>query len=258
MVARKTDPHLDNFRYWARHQFAAYRACIAFVESCDENGDIGVGTCFHVGEGVFLTARHVMENRQNFKIGFDDDSVTMELLQSSEYHGKLCPGELEIVDGPYYHPDAGVDVACFRADHVPKDFIPLGGHLEDFLGQYDLLLHRVLVLGHPPIPHADRPVLVASLGEINALATLYDRKYPHFLVSVMARGGFSGGPVLVAYDELNEKSGTAVLGLIPESLVRNSGQPETGYMAVLTVDPIYECLETHGMLPKAQALDITD
>ena len=37
----------------------------------------------------------------------------------------------------------------------------------------------------------------------------------------MARGGFSGAPVLVAYDEQNEDGGTAALGLVTESLSEN-------------------------------------
>ena len=39
----------------------------------DGFGDVGIGTCFHVGDGIFLTARHVLENRTNIKIDFDDN-----------------------------------------------------------------------------------------------------------------------------------------------------------------------------------------
>ncbi len=126
------------------------------------------------------------------------------------------------------------------------------------MGQYEFVLHRTLVLGHPPIPLTDRPVLVASGGEVNALIEKYTGGHPHFIISTMARGGFSGAPVLVAYNEDNPKTGTALLGLVTESLGTNGRDPELGYMAVLTVEPIYTCLETHGLLPKCQSLDTKD
>lgn len=92
------------------------------------------------------------------------------------------------------------------------------------------------------------------MGEINALITLRDRKYVHFVVSSIARGGFSGGPVLVAYNESNKKSGTALLGLVTDALVRDHGATETGFMTVLSVEPIYQCLEKNGMLPAVQKM----
>ena len=245
-------PSLETFRYWARIQFSTYSKCVGFIDTEDDQGNRGIGTCFHVGEGVFVTARHVVEGRRILEVGFHDLSVTMELIQDFSRRDLGRPGALQILEGPVFHPDARVDVACLRMDYVPKDFIPLGGHFDDYLGQYDLLLHRALVLGYPSVPMTSEPVLVASLGEINALVTLRDRKHVHFLVSSMARGGFSGGPVLVAYDELNEKSGTALLGLVTDSLVRDDGQLETGFMTVLSIEPVYDCLESNAMLPAVQ------
>ncbi len=245
-------PPLDTFRYWARTQFSTFSKCVGFIDTEDDKGNRGIGTCFHVGEGVYVTARHVVEGRRIVDVGFHDFSVTMELIQDFSRQDLDRPGTLRILEGPVFHPEQTVDVACLRLDYVPKDFIPLGGHFDGYLGQYELLLHRTLVLGYPPVPMTAEPVLVASLGEINALVTLRDRKYVHFLVSSMARGGFSGGPVLVAYNELNQKSGTALLGLVTDSLVRDDGQPETGFMTVLSMEPVYDCLEKNGMLPAVQ------
>lgn len=249
---------LDSFRYWARSQFIQYRDCVAYIASVDADGNAGVGTCFHVGGGVFVTGRHVLENRTGIEIGFDDDSVTLDLLQHAERIEQPYPARLNILEGPYFHRDAEVDVACFRADHIPSSQITIGGHLEDYLSQYEFVLHRTLVLGHPPVPHTDRPVIVAALGEVNAMVSLYSKKYLHYVVSTMARGGFSGGPVLVAYNELNESSGTALLGIVTDSLVADGKPPESGYMAVINVDPIYECLEDCGLLPPSQALSPDD
>lgn len=201
---------------------------------------------------MFVTARHVVEGRSNFKIDFDDDATTIELIQDPAFFSKERPGEVAISSGPHLHLDPTVDVACFKTDVAIPEYLPLGAHLSDYLGQYEFILHRVLVLGYPPIPLADRLALVANAGEVNAAVELYIQKRLHFLISTMARGGFSGGPVLIAYDELNEASGTAVLGIVTQSLVSNGASAESGYMAVLTVDPIYECLEAASLLPACQ------
>lgn len=71
----------------------------------------------------------------------------------------------------------------------------------------------------------------------------------------MARGGFSGAPVLVAYNEDSTSNGTAVLGIVTQSLVKNNQATEHGFMAVLTVEPIFTCLELNNMLPKGQGYD---
>jgi hypothetical protein len=60
-----------------------------------------------------------------------------------------------------------------------------------------------------------------------------------------AKGGFSGG---VAISE-----GGQVLGLITESLLAHGQPVELGYLAVITVEPIYVCLADHKLLPLTQA-----
>jgi hypothetical protein len=243
-----------NTNAWARAQFNRYRGCVAFIETNDAQGRIGIGTCFHVGDGVFVTARHVIEGRTITKIGFDDGYARLALLEKPEHWGKKVHGSVNIEIGPHFHNDPTIDVACFKCEPYPKKWIPLGGHMDDWMGQYELVLHQVLVLGYPPIPFSDRPALVASAGEVNALIEKYTGGHPHFIVSTMARGGFSGGPALVAYNEADESNGTAALGLVTESLAKSDQAAELGYTAVLTVEPIYDCLEQHGLLPQSQSV----
>jgi hypothetical protein len=61
----------------------------------------------------------------------------------------------------------------------------------------------------------------------------------------MARGGFSGGVVLSEWG--------VALGVVTSSLLKNGAPEELGYLTVLTVEPILECLGAHGLLPKALA-----
>lgn len=244
---------MNNLKFWTRRTFAEFRGGVAYIASTGADEDEGIGTAFHVGNGVFVTARHVLEGRKIKQVGFDDHSMIYALNRKAELSESLNLPKISISSGPFFHSDPRIDVACFTLSVTPDSYIPLGGHLDDWLGQYELVLHRTLALGYPPIPLSKQPVLFASSGEVNALVDLYGgTHHPHFLISSMARGGYSGGPVLVAYNEDNENGGTALLGLVTQSLVKDESSTETGYFAVLTVEPIYDCLEQHGLLPDFQ------
>jgi hypothetical protein len=246
----------SRFRLWAREQFTKYRGAVGFVETLSADDCPQRGTCFHVGDGVFVTARHVVEDRTITEIGFDDDTTNQTLLNDPRCWGRQSHGRVNIVEGPVFHPNPECDVACFRVRPYPNAWLPLGGHLDDYLVQHELVLYRTLVLGYPPIPLVKKPTLVASVGEVNSLVDLYvGSKHPHFVISTIARGGFSGSPVLVAYNEESETGGTAVLGLVTQSLTLDEQRPEQGYLAVLTVEPIYTCLELNNMLPKEQGYE---
>lgn len=235
------------FSDWSRGTFLRYRDAVVFIETEDRDGNIGIATGFHVGEGVFLTAEHSLKNRKINTIGIDDGG--------SIYDDDLGRTTLHVVDGPFFHTDDCVDVACFKAVPAMRSFIPLGGHLDDWLDRDAFLLNRTLILSYPPIPQANRPCIFAQSGEINALVDKYTPgRHPYFAISTMARGGFSGSPVLLAYNELNVEGGTAALGMVTESLCINDAAPESGYLAVLTVEPLFDCLSQANLTPKAQRI----
>lgn len=154
---------------------------------------------------------------------------------------------LALKRGPLYLPHSEVDVAIFEVEEInPRTpVIPLGSHLNDFIGQSDFVLSEAVVLGYPPIPMSTAPVLVGARAEINAQVDLYDSHDVHFVLSATARGGFSGG---VAFSEWG-----FALGLVTRSLLTNDGTAESGYMSVLSIEPIYECLAHHKLLPECQA-----
>lgn len=203
--------------------YLAYKDAVIPVVIVNSDGDEGIGTCFHVGEGVFVTARHVVENnRRSTASGRDIEDIK-------------------------FHADPAVDVAAFRisevADGMPA--IPLGSHLDDWINDGDFVLSRALVLGYPPIPMARNAVLMAQSAEINAVVDLLPpNRNVHFVVSAMARGGFSGGPVISEWD--------FVLGMTTSSLVRNAEPEQLGHFTLVGVEPIYECLHQNGLLPKDQ------
>jgi hypothetical protein len=43
-----------------RDLYLRYGCCTAYV-AIERDGQAGIGSAFHIGEGVFLTARHVVE-----------------------------------------------------------------------------------------------------------------------------------------------------------------------------------------------------
>ena len=246
----------------ARELYVRYAAALAYVAVRNRDGSESIGSAFHVGEGVFVTARHVVEGKEILEIAtfaFIDVRLTGEEAERSlftiktedeEYKAhRVSPAILAVEAGPYYHPDDDVDVAVFRVVGIDPytPAIPLGDHLDDWMGIDDFALTEVVILGFPPVPFARGPHLVAARGEVNALLDLRHARYVHFVVSAMPRGGFSGGVVLTT------GQGGVALGVITQSLVMNSQPEQLGFMAVLSVEPIYECLATHRLLPKAQA-----
>lgn len=146
---------------WAQSAVEINQAAVVYIETEDKRGHIGIGTGFHVGEGVFLTAAHVVRDRKITNVGRDDGATI-----AAEDDTRTS---LDLVDGPYFHSDERIDVACFRAKPLLNVEISLRGHLDDWLPGDGFVLHRTLIMGYPPIPLSNRPCLFAQSGEVNAL-----------------------------------------------------------------------------------------
>lgn len=236
-----------------------YSAAVAYVAVITASGDHSIGTAFHVGQGVFVTARHVLEGNQieriatvrGFRVLLEGERakdaqcfVHMPGGQVQAVH-PINAGDIQIASGPFFHRNIDVDVAVFRATHVDPElpWIPLGGHLDDWIGDNDFVLWESIVMGFPPIPMTAEPLLVAARAEINAVIDLRHAPHVHFVLSATARGGFSGGPALIdGY----------LLGLVTNSLMHNGQPAELGFFAVVSVEPIFDCLCEHRLLPRAQ------
>ena len=238
-----------------RQLYEKYASAVAYVAVERSDGVQSVGSAFHVGGGVFLTARHVVENRRIVEIA----TTTMRYIpdpSSNVRHERegpvrqVWPGVARLRSGPHFHPDAAVDVAAIVVEGIDPAVIPLGTHLDDWIEDEGFVLGEVLTMGYPPIPLSRRPVLLASRGEINAVVDSYVGRHPHFVLSSMARGGFSGGPCLTQWDY--------ALGLTTSSLVHGDHPEQLGYMAVISVEPLRVCLEHHGILPVEQRKALSD
>jgi hypothetical protein len=217
---------------------------VAFIAIIDAKGDERIGSAFHIGGGIFISARHVIDG-----VTIKEIATTKSAHLSEEAGGKpVPPRRLEIVDGPYFGAD-GLDVTVFRVDlgATPLPAIAVSQHTDYSLGENDLVLSDILIVGYPPIPFTTVPSQVVTLGQINAVVRVRHSPVLHFIASAMARGGFSGG---VALDE----SGLAV-ALVTESLGQGDMPVETGYMSLLSIEPAVDLaaekfgFSTHGGYP---------
>ena len=218
-----------------------YKHCVVHIVSQAGTGDLNSATGFHVGDGIIVTARHVVQHAEDIKIFTykyrkevsvdrvilsDKEDIDLALLLT-----KFVPfsyGKNVTVQGPEYMV-------------IPAKFVPLGGHLDDWIGHDDFLLTRVLVLGYPPIPSARDAVLVGATGEVNATIDRYNAPHVHFIISPAPRGGLSGAPVISEYDFL--------LGVVTESMRYDDPHFVNQFMAIVSVEPLLGLLADNGLFP---------
>ena len=68
----------------ARALFQKYAAALAYIEVKDRHGDFHIGSAFHVGEGVFVTARHVLDGYAVTKVGSTEHAYIRLTGQEAE------------------------------------------------------------------------------------------------------------------------------------------------------------------------------
>lgn len=233
-----------------RELYERFSSAVAYVDVELASGDRSIGTAFHVGEGVFLTARHVVADCKILKIATTVGRYVGDPDGNTTIHGEdgrfrwIAPSSGTLRSAPLLHPVETIDVAALLVDGIDAPAIPLGSHLDDWLNDEDFVLRKALVMGYPRVPLSKGPVLIASEAEINAVIDKYTGGHPHFIVSSVARGGFSGGPCLIDFD--------FALGLVTESLNRDQLPVELGYTSVVSVEPLFTCMASHGIVPACQ------
>lgn len=218
---------------------------VAWVETRTPRGDKSLGSAFHVGEGVFATARHVVEHgvealgttHRSF-LGFEHPTI----YAAAEVIGGASWGEPGVADVEevLFHPDEEVDVALVRTRGLDVPTIILDPYMSE-----NSTLSTVMLLGFPRIPLGpETPTLLAATAQVNAVVDLIDGQ-PTLVLSSIARAGLSGG--LVA-----NSSGGAI-GLITRSLVVDDSAVEAGYLAAVQIRSVCECIRAYGV-----AADIND
>lgn len=220
------------------------------------SGDEGIGTAFHVGDGVYLTARHVLEGNEVLALvpyhrgWLFPDELLVEARTGGKLNGVIPMWKLRhpgphIARGPFFHENDAIDVAAFVAGGIDPNtpLMTLGFHYDDWITDEDWLLTNGTAFGYPPVPTASGPIQLAVTVEVNGVVDTYRDRYVRFVVSGPPRGGFSGGPVF--------HTRGFVLGMVIESL-EHLGKPEPGFFTVLSIEALHELLEQHALTPECQ------
>lgn len=220
-----------------RALFDKFAPGVAYIDVKDSAGDRQIGTCFHIGDYVFITARHVVEDRQIIKIA----TTNVGVRSAGTYNvATFTAGEAKTIEGPYYHPKPEYDVAALRLPELHAAQIPFLPIMDDQF-ENKLLLRTVVVMGFPPIPGSRSPVLVCARAEVNATFVTYFDDQRLYVISSLARGGFSGGPALTPPHHC--------LGVITRAMVKEEHPVELGFMAVIPPLPILELLDHNKIMP---------
>jgi hypothetical protein len=227
-----------------RELFEQFSGAVAYVSVENDLADIGIGTAFHVGEGIFVTARHVIEGKTIREVASTTGATMLVKDDDGNVTSKteVGPRAFSIVEGPHFASDPAVDVAVFRVGNIDPRLprVPLGSHLDDTIGDNDFVLSDVVIIGYPPVPGTNSPRQITARGEVNAVVDLRHSPNVHFIVSSLARGGFSGGLVLSEFGY--------ALGMVTESLGKNNEPAELGFMSVLGVEALHKCINEHFKL----------
>ena len=228
----------ENNRSEIQKLYAQFSGAVAYVVVTDTEGNEGIGTAFHIGEGIFITAKHVIEDKKIKEVA----TTKLIELQEEQDHGEpkktlITPSILHIIDGPYSHENEDISVFKVNVDDLFIPVIQIGSHTNHEITDNDFILSNVIVKGYPPIPFTTTPNQVVSSGQVNATIDVWHSNYVHFVLSTMARGGFSGGVVLT-------ESGEA-LGLVTESLGNSESLVETGFMSILSIEAGAELAEKY-------------
>lgn len=152
------------------------------IEAQYEDLRLDTGTAYYIGNNLFVTAAHCVNDVARFNLLLPDGSP-LELLEVWFAKGQ----------------DRNVfDLAIIRVDGELS--------IPSFMLDTPAVLDEVLVMGFPPI--ANLPSIQtaetatigayqkASTGQVVANTTAYRTRMDYFLINARVKGGNSGGPVI--------------------------------------------------------------
>lgn len=200
----------------------------------------GSGTAFHLGNGWMASASHVLQDVEEAWIPrggayrHEPDPIDLATVVHHDRHD-VCvfkSGSYETRDFEAERPSI----------HPPPDqrfgHVPLGGHYDDWIDTGMIMLSGI-VIGYPPIPLANDLVPVVHDFRISAVIDRYDTGAPAFVLSGVPRGGFSGGPAIVA--------GGWLLGVISHALIeKRNPDLDAPFVCTVSVEPLLDVIRKAG------------
>ncbi len=240
---------------------------VVFVEVLKPDGAPDIGTAFHIGKGYFVTAKHVIEGNRILKIGQEDMSAKTEILPSGDARRSTTHPGFEVLGDNlswFGHPECDLAIIQVKGDvgqRGPADGLAPAMELADHadvLSAGELLTRSVQVFGFPRIPMSfDRiPPLVVVPGVISAVMQNHGDRRRHFILSAMARGGFSGGPVFLmenvtvrtSAERLRANSSTAIGVVVWSRRAERAGEDlEPGFVDAISIENVYQIIDLYRL-----------
>jgi S1-C subfamily serine protease len=220
-----------------RRLYQLYKPCVACVVVKDPHGDLHRAGAFHIGNGFLVTARHVVEGMEISEV------VPLDYARKPVNVKRVLLPPVERIDLAILETDFSLEhymtkVRIIEGDREREkvDFVPIGGHLDDWLDD-GLILSKTIIIGYPIVPRVPTLEAVVVEAEVNAIVSRYDEPYAHFILSSVPRGGFSGAPVLSEFGFL--------LGVLTDSLYGNDQPHELGFASAVSVEPLLELIHEY-------------
>jgi S1-C subfamily serine protease len=179
-------------------------------------------------EIYLVTARHVVQDRQNLKVRLNP-SVAGAVGQQFEIPTKPPAGRATW----FFHPDPAVDVAAVRVDY---NGLTQQGFAVGFFEQDEQTIHRaqmpaeeiaagdgVFVLGFPMnLAGQQRNYVIVRQGVIARISEMIESASPSFMIDAFVFPGNSGGPVVLRPDIVSIQgtkphSRAVLMGLVTQS-----------------------------------------
>lgn len=186
---QELDYGLYDFKY---RGFAYLRNCfmnsvLPIVGENRSTGNEDIGTCYYIGNNMFVTAAHCVKGLERFNI-LDAENNAVEL------------------ESVWYVKDKDLDefdLSILKAKNVREC-------IKAFEFKNPYVLEDVLTMGYPPVPGLN-PILIsetakvasyvhgrqkASVGQIVAEVGSYMSELDFFVITARVKGGNSGSPVI--------------------------------------------------------------
>ena len=144
--------------------YEKYKRCVVQITVRARQGVLATGTGFHIGDGYIVTARHVVEDHNIQSVAEYDSSRNVTV--KNFFYPSNAKIDLAVLETDFSL-DHYLEKTTIIEDGKPKekvDRIPLGGHLDDWIGD-ELVLTSVVAFGYPRVPLSKEYVLVAVQGE---------------------------------------------------------------------------------------------
>src|SRR2546425_13307934 len=103
-----------------RDLYLKYKSCIVRITVRTHAGDLHTGTGFHIGDGLIVTARHVMQETVR-KPGIVGE-VSVEVTRTIDSVTRETDGQALTITKEYYHSDNKVDLAVLETDFEAHSF----------------------------------------------------------------------------------------------------------------------------------------